>query len=62
MDDSSSPLGCARWNLPDVACSRGAQCLVEDEHLRKHAILGSSATSGIGANNESMSLKTLFKT
>ena len=48
--------------LSDVAHFRGAYCLVEDERLRKRVILGGSAIGGIRANNESMSLKTLFKT
>ena len=30
---------------------RGAQCLAEDERLRKYAIPGGSATVGIRANN-----------
>ena len=51
MDYSSSPLGCARRNPPNVACFRGAQCLVEDERLRKCAISGDSATVGTRANN-----------
>ena len=45
----------------DVAPFQGAQCLVEDECVRKHIISGGSAIGGIRANNESMSLKTLFK-
>ena len=44
-------LGCARWIPPAVACFRGAQCLVEDEHLRKYVISGGSATVGTRANN-----------
>ena len=47
MDYSSSPLGCARQNPPDVACFRGAQCRVEDERLQKRAILGGSATTAM---------------
>ena len=45
MDYSSSPLGCARRNPPDVACLRDAKCLVEDERLRRCVISGGSATS-----------------
>ena len=44
MDLSGSPLGCARWIPPAVACFRGALCLVEDERLRKCAISDGSAT------------------
>ena len=44
MDYSSSPLRCARRNLPDVACFRGAQCLVEDGRLRKRVISDGPAT------------------
>ena len=52
MDYSSSPLGCARRNPPDVACFRGAKCLVEDERLRRCVISDGSAIGGIRANNE----------
>ena len=45
MDYSSSPLGCARRNPPDVACFRGAQCLVEDKRLQRCAISGGSTTT-----------------
>ena len=51
VDLSGSPLGCARRLLIVVACFQGAQCLVEDEHLRKCAILGGSTTVGTRANN-----------
>ena len=61
MDFLGSPLGCARRNPPDVARSQGAQCPVEDKHLRKCVISDGSATVGIRANNESMSFITLFQ-
>ena len=48
--------------LFDVAHFRGVYCLVEDERLQKRVISGGSTIGGIRANNESMSLKTLFKT
>ena len=51
VDLSGSPLGYARWTPPVVACFRGAWCLMEDERLRKYAILGGSATVGTRANN-----------
>ena len=62
MDCFEFFLGVCSTELPDVGYFRGATCLVEDEHLRKHAILGGSAIGGIRANNESMSFITLFKT
>ena len=52
MDLLGSPLGCARWIPPVVACFQGALCLVEGEHLRKRVISGGSATDGIRANND----------
>ena len=52
MDYSSSHLGCARRNPSDVACFRGAKCLVEDERLRRCVISGGSATDGTRDNNE----------
>ena len=55
-------LGVCSTKPSDVAYFWGAQRLVEDERLQKRAISGGSATGGIKANNESMSLKTLFKT
>ena len=45
VDISGSPLGCARWIPPAVACFQDAQCLVEGEHLRKRVISGGSATN-----------------
>ena len=51
MDLLGSPLGCARWKPPAIACLLGALCLVEDERLRKCAISGVSATDGTRANN-----------
>ena len=51
MDLSGSPTGCARRTPFAVACFRGAYYLVEDEHLRKYAISGGSATVGTRANN-----------
>ena len=51
MDYSSSPLGCARQNPSNIACFWGAQCLMEDEDLRKYAILSGSATDDTRANN-----------
>ena len=59
MNRSGSSLGCARWNLPDVARSQGAQCLVEDKHLRKCVISGGSTIVGTRDNNESTSFITL---
>ena len=61
MDYLGSPLGCARRNPPDVARSRGAQCLVEDKRLRKRVILGGSTTVGTKDNNEFTSFITLFQ-
>ena len=62
MDCFEFSLGVGSTELSDVANFQGAQCLVEDERLRTCVILGGSATGVIGANNESTSLKTLFKT
>ena len=61
MDCFEFSLGVCSTELFDEAHFRGAYCLVEDERLRKRAILGGSAICGIRANNESTSLKTLFK-
>ena len=61
MDCFEFSLGVGSTELSDVANFRGAQCLVEDERLQKYAISGGSTIGGIRANNESMSLKTLFK-
>ena len=44
-------LGVCPTDTGTVACSRGAQCLVEDKRLRKCAISGGSATVGSRANN-----------
>ena len=62
MDCFEFSLGMGSMELSDVAHFRGAWCLVEDERLRKHVFLDGSTTGGIRANNESTSLKTLFKT
>ena len=62
MDCFEFFLGVGSTELSYVANFRGASCLKEDERLRKHAITGGSATGGIRDNNESTSLKTLFKT
>ena len=51
VDLLGSPLGCARRIPAAVACFWGAQCLVEDEHLRKRVISGGSATVDTKANN-----------
>ena len=51
VDLSGSPFGVCPTDTAAVACFRGAQCLVEDEHLRKHVISGGSATIDIRANN-----------
>ena len=37
-------MGVCSMELSNVANFRGAQCLVEDEHLQKRVILGSSTT------------------
>ena len=62
MDCFEFFFGVCSTELSDVAYFWGASCLVEDERLRKRVILGGSATGGIKANNDSMSLKSLFKT
>ena len=62
MDCFEFSLGVGSIKQSDVANFWGAQCLVEDERLRKRVILGDSATGGIRANNEYTGLRTLFKT
>ena len=44
-------LGVCPMDISTVACFWGAQCLVEDERLRKCAISSGSATVGTRANN-----------
>ena len=63
MDYSSSPLGCALWNPSDLAFFQGAQCLVEDERLRRCAISDGSAIGYIFTlAGEAISWKSLKQT
>ena len=61
MDCFKFFLGVGSTEQSDVTNFRGAQCLEEDERLRKRVILDGSATGGIRANNESTSLKNSFQ-